>query len=130
MKTLTTQPYPRGFTLIEVLLTIVLIGIGLLGLATLQVTSLNNQMEAYQRTQALMMLEDMANRIRSNSAAATARACSGLRPGRGSGSGLKSTGSGRLILGGSGVISFPESSNCKLITPPPKSTCVEMVSRP
>ncbi len=44
--------------------------IGLLGLALLQTTSLNNQLEAYQRAQALLLLEDMANRIRVNSVAA------------------------------------------------------------
>jgi type IV pilus assembly protein PilV len=60
----------RGFTLIEVLVTVVILAVGLLGLAGLQVTSLNNQMESYQRAQAMLMLEDMANRIRSNAAAA------------------------------------------------------------
>jgi type IV pilus assembly protein PilV len=61
-----------GFTLIEVLITIVVIAIGLLGLAGLQVTTLNNQFEAYQRAQALMILEDMSSRIRANAAAAKA----------------------------------------------------------
>lgn len=61
-----------GFTLIEVLITIVIIAIGLLGLAGLQVTTLNNQFEAYQRAQALLMLEDMSNRIRANALAAKA----------------------------------------------------------
>lgn len=60
----------RGFTLIEVLVTIVILAIGLLGLAGLQVTSLNNQLESYQRAQAILLLEDMANRIRSNATAA------------------------------------------------------------
>ena len=61
-----------GFTLIEVLITVVIIAIGLLGLATLQVTSLNSQLEAYHRAQALMLLEDMASRIRANAAVAQA----------------------------------------------------------
>jgi len=64
----------RGFTLIEVLVTIVILAIGLLGLALLQTTSLNNQLEAYQRAQALLLLEDMANRVRVNSLAARAGA--------------------------------------------------------
>jgi type IV pilus assembly protein PilV len=64
----------RGFTLIEVLVTIVILAIGLLGLALLQTTSLNNQLEAYQRGQALLLLEDMANRISVNSVAAKAGA--------------------------------------------------------
>lgn len=64
----------RGFTLLEVLVTIVILAVGLLGLALLQSTSLNNQLEAYQRAQALLLLEDMANRVRVNSLAARAGA--------------------------------------------------------
>ena len=65
------SPRPaRGFTLIEVLVTAVVLAIGLLGLGLLQVTSLNNQLEAYHRAQANMMLEEMSNRIRVNSQAA------------------------------------------------------------
>jgi len=59
-----------GFTLIEVLITIVVIAIGLLGLAGLQVATVNNQFEGYQRAQALLLLEDMSNRIRANAPAA------------------------------------------------------------
>jgi type IV pilus assembly protein PilV len=61
-----------GFTLIEVMVTIVILAVGLLGLALLQANSLNSQLEAYQRAQALLSLEDMANRIRVNSVAARA----------------------------------------------------------
>jgi type IV pilus assembly protein PilV len=56
-----------GFTLIEVLVTMVVLAIGLLGLALLQATSLNNQLEAYHRAQAILLLEEMSNRIRVNS---------------------------------------------------------------
>ncbi len=63
-------PGSRGFTLIEVLITVVIIAIGLLGLAGLQMSSLNNQLEAYQRAQAMLLLHDMANRIQVNSASA------------------------------------------------------------
>jgi type IV pilus assembly protein PilV len=62
----------RGFTLIEVLITIVILAVGLLGLALMQMTSLSNQLESYQRAQAMLSLEDMANRIRVNSVAARA----------------------------------------------------------
>jgi type IV pilus assembly protein PilV len=62
----------KGFTLIEVLVTVLIIAIGLLGLAGMQMTSLNNQLEAYQRAQALLLIEDMANRIRANATAARA----------------------------------------------------------
>lgn len=56
----------QGFTLIEVLVTMVVLAIGLLGLALLQATSLNNQLEAYHRAQAILLLEEMSNRIRVN----------------------------------------------------------------
>lgn len=60
----------HGFTLIEVLVTAVVLAIGLLGLALLQTTSLNNQLESYHRAQALLMLEEMSNRIRVNTVGA------------------------------------------------------------
>jgi type IV pilus assembly protein PilV len=63
-------PDSRGFTLIEVLITVVIIAIGLLGLAGLQMSSLNNQHEAYQRAQAMLLLHDMASRIQANSKSA------------------------------------------------------------
>lgn len=60
----------HGFTLIEVLVAMLVLAIGLLGLAGLQSRMINSQFEAYQRAQALTLAEDMANRIRSNPAAA------------------------------------------------------------
>ena len=58
----------KGFSLIEVLVTIVILMIGLLGLAGLQVRALTSQMESYQRSQALVLLKDMADRIEANRA--------------------------------------------------------------
>jgi len=55
-----------GFSLIEVLVTIVILLIGLLGLAGLQTRALTVQMESYQRAQALVLLEDMTDRINTN----------------------------------------------------------------
>lgn len=55
-----------GATLIEVLVTIVIIAFGLLGMAGLQLKMQASEMEAYQRTQALLLLQDMANRIAAN----------------------------------------------------------------
>lgn len=55
-----------GFSLIEVLVTIVILLIGLLGLAGLQARALTSQMESYQRSQALILLQDMAGRINAN----------------------------------------------------------------
>lgn len=60
----------RGFTLIEVLITLLVLAIGLLGLAGMNARMLNSQFEAYQRAQAMLLVEDMASRVRSNSQAA------------------------------------------------------------
>jgi type IV pilus assembly protein PilV len=59
-----------GFTLIEVLITLLILAIGLLGLAGMNARMLNSQFEAYQRAQAMMLVEDMASRIRGNPQAA------------------------------------------------------------
>ena len=58
----------RGTTLLEVLITIVILAIGLLGLAGLQARLQSSEMEAYQRSQALILLNDMASRIATNRA--------------------------------------------------------------
>lgn len=58
--------------MIEVLVTLVVVAFGLLGLAGLQTRLQTSEMESYQRSQALLLLNDMANRmaINRNSAAA------------------------------------------------------------
>lgn len=53
-------------TLIEVLIAIIIIAVGLLGLAALQNKAQQAEFESYQRTQALVLVEDMANRIQAN----------------------------------------------------------------
>lgn len=55
-----------GFSLIEVLVTIVILLIGLLGLAALQSRAFTAQLESYQRTQALILLKDMSDRMEAN----------------------------------------------------------------
>ncbi len=61
-----------GFSLIEVLITILILMVGLLGLAGLQGRAVTAQMEAYQRSQALILLKDMGDRISANRHNATA----------------------------------------------------------
>ncbi len=56
--------------MIEVLVTIVILAFGLLGLVGLQSRLQVSEMDAYQRAQALILLEDMANRIATNRTAA------------------------------------------------------------
>ena len=56
----------RGTSMIEVLISIVVVSFGLLGLAALQGRATTAELEAYQRGQALMLLHDMVNRIENN----------------------------------------------------------------
>jgi len=55
-----------GFSLVEILVTIVILMVGLLGLAGLQGFALSSQLESYQRSQALILLKDMENRMNAN----------------------------------------------------------------
>lgn len=55
-----------GATLIEVLIAIVVLSIGLLGLAGLQVTSIQSNYSAYYRSQATVLAYDYADRMRTN----------------------------------------------------------------
>jgi type IV pilus assembly protein PilV len=59
-----------GFTLIEVLIAMVVLAVGLLGLAGLQATSLKNNQSAYNRSQATQLAYDLADRMRANTGAA------------------------------------------------------------
>ena len=60
------QSRQSGFSLIEVLVTIAILMIGLLGLAALQTNATVAEMEAYQRSQALVLVQDLADRIAAN----------------------------------------------------------------
>lgn len=63
---------PRGFSLIEILITLVVLSVGLLGLAALHAESLRSGRSAYLRTKAVSLASDMADRLRSNRPAALA----------------------------------------------------------
>lgn len=56
----------RGALMIEVLITIVILAIGLLGLMQMQGRLQKSEMESYQRTQAILLVNDMASRIQAN----------------------------------------------------------------
>ena len=58
--------------MVEVLVTLVVIAFGLLGMAGLQMRLQMSELESYQRSQALLLLNDMANRIATNRTAAVA----------------------------------------------------------
>jgi type IV pilus assembly protein PilV len=94
----------QGASLIEVLVTLVILMLGLLGLVGLMVQSQRSQMESYQRVQALVVLQDMVNRINTNHKAAACYAVSAA------------DGSGFLGTTGTGQAAIP--STCPVTTPP------------
>ena len=63
-----------GSTLIEVLVTIVILAFGLLGLVGLQAKTQLAEVESYQRAQAIVLLTDMVDRINANRSTAPAYA--------------------------------------------------------
>jgi type IV pilus assembly protein PilV len=56
----------RGMTLVEVLVTMVITSVGLLGVAAMQLTSLRSNYDAYVRSQAAMLAADLLDRMRAN----------------------------------------------------------------
>jgi len=56
----------RGTTMVEVLVTLIIVAIGLLGVVGLQARLQSSELESYQRSQAIVLLDDVASRISSN----------------------------------------------------------------
>lgn len=61
--------YSTGVSLLEVLVALVILSVGMLGLAGLQATGLSANGDAEQRTQAALTANDMIERMRANPAA-------------------------------------------------------------
>ncbi len=55
-----------GFSMIELLVAMVVLAIGLLGMAGLQTAGLSNNQSAYYRSQATIAIADIVDRMRSN----------------------------------------------------------------
>jgi len=60
----------RGFTMIEILVSLLLIVFGLLGMLGLQAQATVAEFESYQRGQAMILAQDMVDRINANRKAA------------------------------------------------------------
>lgn len=58
--------YSHGFTLIEVLVSMVILAVGLLGLAAMQAISLRDNQDVYYYQQATLLAYEMQDRIRAN----------------------------------------------------------------
>ena len=56
----------KGFTLVEVLIAVIVLGIGLLGIAGLQLTGIKNNYTAYTRSQAVDLVSSLADKMRAN----------------------------------------------------------------
>ena len=65
-QTLAGQRLLRGFSMIELLVAVLVMGIGVLGITGLQMVSLQNNRGALMRSEAVMLAYDMMDRIRAN----------------------------------------------------------------
>lgn len=72
MKHHMATPYSnaRGFTLFEVLISVLVLSIGLLGVASMQILSLHSNSGAYLRSEATLRAYDIIDRIRVNNTVA------------------------------------------------------------
>ena len=61
-----SQKNQKGYGLIEILVSMLVLAIGLLGVAGLQTQSIRFNHEAYLRTQATILAHDMVDRMRAN----------------------------------------------------------------
>lgn len=59
-------PAARGFTLLEVLIAVVVLSVGLLGVAGMQLAGLKFNQSAYQRSQATAAAAELFDRMRAN----------------------------------------------------------------
>jgi len=59
----------RGFTLMEVLIAVLVLAVGLLGLAALQLAGMKSNHSAYLRSQATIAVYDLLDRVRADPAA-------------------------------------------------------------
>ena len=71
----------RGVSMIEVLITLFVLVVGLLGVAAMSLASQRASMESFQRHQALMLLDDMVARINANRSVADCYALTDLDTG-------------------------------------------------
>jgi type IV pilus assembly protein PilV len=71
------QRRARGFTLVEVLVALLVLSVGMLGIAALYLDSLRASRAALYRTQAVTLASDIADRIRANRTPIDAYDCSG-----------------------------------------------------
>jgi type IV pilus assembly protein PilV len=111
-----------GFTLLEVLVAIVILAIGLLGVAGLQATSIRNNQSAYLRSQATLLAYDVIDRMRANTTLARAGSYSVAFGSSGSGSGMAGiditewkTTLAQLLPSGDGSVTVDLAGNASIV---------------
>jgi len=70
----TSRPALRGFTIVEALVALIVLAVGMLGIASLYVTTLRASGSAGSRMHAINLASDLADRIRANRTAEDAYA--------------------------------------------------------
>ena len=83
MTNLRSRAKTRGFSIIEVLITLLVFSVGLLGYASLQNRAQKAQLEVYQRVYALNLIDYMTDQIRANPAAQGCYGLAGVEVGSG-----------------------------------------------
>jgi len=71
----------RGSSMLEILVTLLILAIGMLGLAALQGQAHTAELESYQRGQALVLLQDVSSRMEGNLANAAGYVTTGVGTG-------------------------------------------------
>jgi type IV pilus assembly protein PilV len=66
MTTIHNRISSRGFSMVEVMVTLIIILVGLLGIAGLQIKAQVSELESYQRAQALILMSDIVDRMNIN----------------------------------------------------------------
>ena len=67
----TSQKTQHGFSMIEVLVSLIVIGVGMLGLSGLQIASMKGTNNAHSRNVATMLVMELSDRMRANPAGVT-----------------------------------------------------------
>ena len=89
----------RGFSMLEVLISLAIMAFGLLGLVGMQAVAQKMELESYQRAQSLILLSDIIDRINTNRAAASCYAITTAATSSGSSSNLGTTGTSHYNVG-------------------------------
>lgn len=100
-----------GFTLLEIMVALFILVVGLLGLAGMLTITQQSEVEAFQRKQAMLLLQDMVDRITANPVSAP---CYAITTDAANGSPFLGTGAGTIPVCGTGSASQQARANADL----------------